>query len=337
MTITKLDDGRYKVDIRPRGRNGKRIRKVFDKKGEAVAFERYSLAQSQSPEWAADVVDRRPLSELREIWWDLFGHAKNNADIEKRQLDKTIRQMANPAVNKLTPRFILEFRAGRIAEKLKASTVNRDIYRMSGMFTELLKVKECRVNPFREIEPLKEAPAVVTFLTMAEIDTLLKELTGDSRKLALLCLSTGARFGEAANLRAENVVNGRVTFVKTKNGKQRTIPISAELEKEIKAQDSGKLLTVDYKWFSRRLKKIKPDLPDGQATHVLRHTFASHFIMNGGNIVALSKILGHANIQQTMVYAHLAPDYLQHAVLLNPARHILEAKEAESVHDVSTL
>ncbi|EXU76378.1 integrase [Erwinia mallotivora] len=54
------------------------------------------------------------------------------------------------------------------------------------------------------------------------------------------------------------------------------------------------------------------------ATHVLRHTFASWFMMNGGNIIALQQIMGHASIQQTMVYAHLAPDYLQHAVTLNP-------------------
>ncbi|HCB3588836.1 TPA: tyrosine-type recombinase/integrase [Citrobacter koseri] len=91
---------------------------------------------------------------------------------------------------------------------------------------------------------------------------------------------------------------------------------------------TGKLFTVDYKWFARRLKAVKPDLPRGQATHVLRHTFASHFIMNGGNIVALKEILGHANIQQTMVYAHLAPDYLQHAILLNPLRGGLGEKLA---------
>ena len=39
MAIKKLDDGRYEVDIRPTGRNGKRIRRKFDKKSEAVAFE----------------------------------------------------------------------------------------------------------------------------------------------------------------------------------------------------------------------------------------------------------------------------------------------------------
>jgi integrase len=44
--------------------------------------------------------------------------------------------------------------------------------------------------------------------------------------------------------------------------------------------------------------------------HALRHTFASHYVMAGGNILALQKILGHADIKMTLVYAHLAPDYL---------------------------
>ncbi|CDG98897.1 hypothetical protein XBP1_620046 [Xenorhabdus bovienii str. puntauvense] len=40
-------------------------------------------------------------------------------------------------------------------------------------------------------------------------------------------------------------------------------------------------------------------------------------MMNGGNIIALQQILGHASITQTMDYAHLAPDYLQYAITLN--------------------
>lgn len=112
--------------------------------------------------------------------------------------------------------------------------------------------------------------------------------------------------------------NARVTFLKTKNGKKRTVPISAELEKMIKEKASGKFFNVDYGNFSKILKAVKPDIPPNQATHILRHTFASHFMMNGGNIIALQRILGHANIQQTMTYAHLSPDYLQNAVALNP-------------------
>lgn len=66
------------------------------------------------------------------------------------------------------------------------------------------------------------------------------------------------------------------------------------------------------------MKEAKPNLPDGQAAHVLRHTFATRFMMEGGNIIALQRILGHADISQTMVYAHFAPGYLLNAVSYNP-------------------
>jgi len=39
-----------------------------------------------------------------------------------------------------------------------------------------------------------------------------------------------------------------------------------------------------------------------------RHHFASWFMMRGGNLLALSKILGHAKVSMTEKYAHLAPD-----------------------------
>lgn len=60
-------------------------------------------------------------------------------------------------------------------------------------------------------------------------------------------------------------------------------------------------------------------LPRGQLTHILRHTFAAHFMMSGGNILALQKILGHHDIKMTMrCYAHLAPDHLETALRFNP-------------------
>ncbi|WP_332635345.1 tyrosine-type recombinase/integrase, partial [Escherichia coli] len=108
-------------------------------------------------------------------------------------------------------------------------------------------------------------------------------------------------------------------FSKTKNSKNRTVPISESLFEKIKKR-GGKLVfpTLDYPLVRDVIKTVAPDVPDGQAVHALRHTFASHFMMNGGNILTLQKILGHAKIQTTMIYAHLAPDYLQDAVRFNP-------------------
>jgi len=59
-------------------------------------------------------------------------------------------------------------------------------------------------------------------------------------------------------------------------------------------------------------------LPAGQSSHVLRHTFASHYMMAGGDILGLQRILGHSSITMTMRYAHLSPDHLESALRLSP-------------------
>ena len=65
-----------------------------------------------------------------------------------------------------------------------------------------------------------------------------------------------------------------------------------------------------YASIHRLIRRCFPNLPKGQSTHVLRHTFASHFMMNGGNILVLQRILGHSDIKITMKYSHFAPEYL---------------------------
>jgi site-specific recombinase XerD len=45
--------------------------------------------------------------------------------------------------------------------------------------------------------------------------------------------------------------------------------------------------------------------------HGRRHTFASHFMMSGGNILTLQKLLGHSSVEVTMKYAHLGPDFMR--------------------------
>lgn len=202
---------------------------------------------------------------------------------------------------------------------LKPSSVNRYINRLSGMFTALIKIGVwSSEHPVRGISRLYVRPREMAFLSKRETAALLQALEGDYYRVALLCLSTGARWSEASTLKGEQVVHNRVTFLETKNGKMRTVPISQIVSDTAKKKETGALFDVKYCDFCQILKKIKPDLPKGQAAHVLRHTFASHFVMNGGNIIALQRILGHATIQQTMAYAHFAPDYLADAVRFNP-------------------
>ncbi|WP_237141125.1 tyrosine-type recombinase/integrase [Serratia inhibens] len=125
-------------------------------------------------------------------------------------------------------------------------------------------------------------------------------------------------------VRREKAIGNKVTYLNTKNSKNRTVPTSAELCKEVTSViKAGPIFAeLNYSYVRTCIKEVAPGLPAGQAVHVLRYTFVSHFMMNGGNILALQRILGHSSILQTMAYAHFAPDSLEDAVLFNPLRSI---------------
>ncbi|WP_432613059.1 tyrosine-type recombinase/integrase [Halomonas alkaliantarctica] len=165
----------------------------------------------------------------------------------------------------------------------------------------------------------------LSYLTHEQIKALFEQLEQSRNKhvtlIATLCLATGARWSEVQFLRAELVRDGRVTYVDTKNGRSRSVPLSDELYQRLKAHGPqiGWLFPRDaYQAFTNAINNAGITLPKGQRTHVLRHTFASHFIMNGGNLLTLQKILGHQSIQMTMRYAHVAPDHLTEAVTYGP-------------------
>jgi site-specific recombinase XerD len=113
----------------------------------------------------------------------------------------------------------------------------------------------------------------------------------------------------------------------TKSKKVRAVPIDKQLEADLAAHYKAKSKTIGderfftyaYSAFISALERSGIVLPAGQAAYVMRHTFASHFMINGGNILALQKILGHSSsLAMTMRYAHLSPDHLVEARTLNP-------------------
>lgn len=321
MSIKKLDDGRFEVDVRPRGTSGRRIRRKFSRKAEAQSYERYVLTNFHDKEWLDKPADHRLLSELIVLWWSYHGRNHNYGDSYKKRLEKICRDLSNPRIYMLTRNLLMKYRANRLQGGVSAGTINRDFCSMSSMFSVLIDMEEFHhENPFHAVRKLKLENNEMTFLSDDEIHELLQALTDDDRKVVVLCLNTGARWGEASNLKAEHVISRRVTFVKTKTGPARTVPISQEVSDYIVTRKAGRLFSTDYGRVREVLRRVKPDLPKGQALHVLRHTFATHFMINGGNIITLQRILGHTTIEQTMTYAHFAPDYLSDAIRFNPMR-----------------
>jgi len=181
-------------------------------------------------------------------------------------------------------------------------------------------------NPLASVKPLKLQERELTYLSDAHIDRLFRAIqehcrTPHTYMVATVCLATGCRWGEAQALRPERVRDGHVLFVNTKGKRRRSVPIDQALHDRIHQhfQEHG-LFTNCRDSFDYAVKKSGLKLPVGQKTHVLRYTFASHFMMNGGNILTLQKVLGHASLNMTMRYAHLAPDYLKDVIKLGPIR-----------------
>lgn len=320
MSIKSTPEG-YLVDIRPQGRGGRRIRKRFKTKSEAQQFERWVIATEHNKKWLERPADNRPLSELIELWWRYHGQTLKSGQGARKKLHNIDAGMGHPLAKQVTKALFSEYRAMRLQAGRSANTVNREHDMLGGVFSVLIELGHYyNEHPLKEIKKMKLVARSMGYLVQEEIRSVLKRLSKDNLKVVKLCLATGARWSEVANLRREDVLAGRVTYINTKNRRNRTVPISAELFEEVTEEVTEGVMRgplfreLDYLIVWEVIKSVAPDLPVGQAVHVLRHTFASHFMMSGGNILALQKILGHYNIQQTMTYAHFAPDYLSDAV-----------------------
>ncbi len=179
----------------------------------------------------------------------------------------------------------------------------------------------------------------LSYLTGLQIGDLLHALGESQNEHVLLvtsiCLSTGSRWSEAEQLKTGQVRDGVIQFARTKSGKTRAVPIRDVLSARLAAHHEkhgvgDRIFSTCFAAFRTGIDRAKITLPDGQLTHVLRHTFASHFMMNGGNILALQRILGHQSLTMAMGYAHLAPNHLKEAKHLNPLTLIGETNANEN-------
>lgn len=177
----------------------------------------------------------------------------------------------------------------------------------------------------------------IRFLDFDEKDAFMEALRDYPKWEALFCtaLNTGMRIGELLALRWENVDLKRRSLTvsesvykgkvgATKSGKIRPIPLNQELHASLKQHrhlrsqlvfctDAGRLLEPST--CRRILRTIcRAAKVKDVGLHDLRHTFASHLVMHGVPLKAVQELLGHANIEMTMIYSHLTPRFREDAV-----------------------
>ena len=320
MTIKKTTNGQYKLDIRPDGVKGKRIIKTFKYKVDAVQYERKILSGRLENQDRMVSLDNRTLTELIQLWYDLHGISLKSSIDTKNRLLKLSEQLNNPVACEMTSEQIAKYRRSRLDLGIVESTLNRELNTLKAMFRELKRMSvidyESDILPMRK---LRETKIELTYLTIEQIEHLIEQVK-NTRNISLLpvfliCLATGARWSEVETLSKKNIVNNGIMFEDTKNGRSRYVPVSDEI---LELTKNAIPFQSCYGAFRSAFGRCGFNVTVGQLAHILRHTFASHFIMNGGNIRTLQTILGHSTLQMTMRYTHLAPDYMNQAKELNP-------------------
>ncbi|MEE8731136.1 MAG: tyrosine-type recombinase/integrase [Rahnella inusitata] len=335
MSIRKQTDGKWQLDFypegKPKGKPSKRIRKTFSTKGEALAYQNHILENLDSKPWIDGKEDRRTLLDLVTLWYDEHGITLDDGERRLSAMEFAYHSMGRPNAKEFDATMFSNYRKRRLSgefsrtsriDKVTPRTVNLELSYYRAVFNELKRLGHWKsANPLETIRAFKTEESEMAYLTKDQIGRLLQECKNSRTEclydVVRICLATGARWKEAETLRGAQVTKYRITYTKTKGNRNRAVPISKALYDSL-PETGGALFASCYSAFRKAIKRADIELPDGQLSHVLRHTFASHFMMNGGNIVVLQRILGHTDIKMTMRYAHFAPDHLEEAIHLNP-------------------
>jgi len=328
MAIIPVKTG-WQVNIQPGGRAGKRVKKTFRTKPEAIAWERFVQSKvQQQPEWLPPKKDSRKLTDLIELWYQHHGTSLKDGEGRKRILIAAASAMENPRADLFSADKFAEYRMKRLEAGISANTLNHEHAYLRAVFNECIRLNHWqKENPLKQLRAFKLQEVERTYLTKDQIALLVEQLEKSKNihvaLIAKVCLATGARWGEAESLKVSQIRNNQILFTQTKSSKSRAVAITERLAKELishhKLNGLGeRLFTSSYSAFREAIIQANLKQSDGQLTHVLRHSFASHFMMGGGNILHLQKDLGHQSLTMTMRYAHLSPAHLQETRRLNP-------------------
>lgn len=173
--------------------------------------------------------------------------------------------------------------------------------------------RQAIADPMVEMQAPRRRKKTLAYLTTAELSALIAlPMAPRERALISLLVDTGVRISEALGLAREDVQEETI-IVDGKTG-QREVPLSSEVrELLLSLAPKGHLFfgtkgqlgyTGAFHIVRNALRRVGVRT-NKWGPHVLRHTFGRQYILAGGDLVSLQRILGHSNISTTRIYADL--------------------------------
>lgn len=229
--------------------------------------------------------------------------------------------------------------------QLSRSTMSRKLSSLRSFYQFLLKEERVKQNPFLIMKGPKKGDALPKFLYEEEIQSLFESIDQTSvlgcRNYALLELlyGTGIRVSECCQMTISqlNVELGTI-LIHGKGGKDRYVPIGAFAIEALEAyllKSRPQLLQKSHletdilflnhlggPLTQRGVRDILNRMTNQTAKHIkvaphmIRHTFATHLLNNGGDLRSVQELLGHENLSSTQIYTHVSKEHLRQVYAL---------------------
>ena len=229
-----------------------------------------------------------------------------------------------------------------ISKKIKPSSQARIISGIKRFFDFLILENILNENPLQNIETPKIGSKLPTTLTVKEIDKLIDSIDIKSKNkirnkaIIEILYSCGLRVSELITLKVSDLYfNESIIKVIGKGNKERFVPISKGainyIEKylnEIRIFQKIKKGSEDTLFLNERGNglsrvmiyiilndlKIKAEINKKIGPHTLRHSFATHLLENGADLITIQNMLGHENIVTTERYLHVNRKHLVESI-----------------------
>ena len=225
--------------------------------------------------------------------------------------------------------------------KISPRSIKRKFSSLSSYFLYLIDRKVIKKNPLNGIYTpmlIKKLPVI---LSVDEIKKIFKQSENtDNELLGLrdrciieLLYSCGLRVSELCELKINNIqFDANVIRFFGKGNKERIIPLTfyakewlekylyqsrqilsnrkTSDQKYVFLSNNGKRLTRAAVWQSIKKYVNAAGITKSVSPHTFRHSFATHLIDGGANLIEIQKLLGHSDISTTEIYVHLSKDFV---------------------------
>ncbi|HOK87814.1 MAG TPA: tyrosine-type recombinase/integrase [Fervidobacterium sp.] len=272
------------------------------------------------------------ITRILRTFEDYLVHVRRSSDNTVKAYMKDIRRFfeyvqKNP--NDITrddvEGFLKALSKGEITHgSVTETTISRYISSLRVFFDYMTLIGAVKENPVDRIRHPRLRKKIPSFLTIEEVREIINAYNEEKelkyRTIVATLYFCGLRVSELCNLKVEDVsfYPAYVKVVMGKGNKDRLVPISDNIvpllekyEKEYKPkvyffENTGRSLAPStvFRIVKRAAKKagITKDIHP----HTLRHSFATHLIMNNVNVKIVQELLGHSNLSTTSIYLHVA-------------------------------